>query len=431
MWRALCPALLAALALLPLVDGKGGRQPSPASALKIDVESRNPWTHLRIGEDGGRFRFAVVGDRTGGHRGGVFALAVERLNWLRPDFVLSVGDLIEGYRKEDLAAEWAEFQGLVGKLTVPFFYVPGNHDYGEHRNKAWNERFGRSYYHFQYKGVLFLVLNSNIDGEKGRLGAAQVAEVRKVLREHADARWTFLFLHHALWADPAVDRGDWLDVEKALAGRRYTVFCGHGHTHHKWVRQGANYYMMATTGGASGLTGPRYGMMDHVTWVSMEAEPVISNIVLDGVYPDDLCLPATVESSGSGYNPKTMPWPRVEVRVLLDGKPAAGKIVHIFEMKDGKPVAASRQLFGFVGDDGAVIPWIERWPARTFSLAVSDYRGQFAGRPVHLELIQLRSKSLPPRYADPATSGLTITTQGGHEDTNRFVLQLRSGPADR
>ena len=43
------------------------------------------------------FRFVVVSDRTGGHQPGAWAQAVEQINRLKPDFVVSIGDLIEGY----------------------------------------------------------------------------------------------------------------------------------------------------------------------------------------------------------------------------------------------------------------------------------------------------------------------------------------------
>ena len=42
------------------------------------------------------FRFAIVSDRTGGARPGVFERAIDELNLLRPEFVISVGDLVEG-----------------------------------------------------------------------------------------------------------------------------------------------------------------------------------------------------------------------------------------------------------------------------------------------------------------------------------------------
>src|SRR5688572_31628455 len=43
--------------------------------------------------------------------------SVEQLNLLQPEFVVSVGDLIEGYSrdKERVAREWKEFQSYVAR----------------------------------------------------------------------------------------------------------------------------------------------------------------------------------------------------------------------------------------------------------------------------------------------------------------------------
>ena len=51
----------------------------------------------------------------GSDRPRMFSLAVVGLFLLQPEFVLSVGDLIEGGTKTAalLAAEWAEFDGFV------------------------------------------------------------------------------------------------------------------------------------------------------------------------------------------------------------------------------------------------------------------------------------------------------------------------------
>src|SRR5262249_36239038 len=131
---------------------------------QVQQEERNPWTHLRLNNDPSEFHFAVVSDRTGGHREQVFSRAVEQLNLLQPEFVISVGDLIEGYTKDQakLIAEWKEFQGYVAKLQMPFFYVPGNHDLANGKQEEmWKEKFGRRYYHFVYRDVLFRMLNSD------------------------------------------------------------------------------------------------------------------------------------------------------------------------------------------------------------------------------------------------------------------------------
>lgn len=47
-----------------------------------------------MGED--RFIFAIHGDLTGGERPRVFEIAMAKFNQLRPEFVISVSDLIEG-----------------------------------------------------------------------------------------------------------------------------------------------------------------------------------------------------------------------------------------------------------------------------------------------------------------------------------------------
>ena len=114
---------LAALAL-------SGNQLPPERGLVIDRESRNPWTNLSLNNDPATFHFVIMSDRTGGHRPRIFSQAIEQVNLLQPAFVLSVGDLIEGYTKDAsrLAEEWKEFQGFTHRLQMPFFYVPGNHD---------------------------------------------------------------------------------------------------------------------------------------------------------------------------------------------------------------------------------------------------------------------------------------------------------------
>src|ERR1700733_8946336 len=180
------------------------RQEKPG-ALAVKFEKRNPWTSVRLNNDPAEFQFAIISDRTGGHRAQVFSRAVARLNLLQPEFVLSVGDLIEGGRKADktLEAEWLEFDGYVKKLQMPFFYVPGNHDVGaEATSKLWEKRMGRRHYHFVYRNVLFLCLNTEDppgSGGTGRIGKEQVAYAKKALADNAGVRWTIVSLHKPIW----------------------------------------------------------------------------------------------------------------------------------------------------------------------------------------------------------------------------------------
>src|SRR5688500_4242016 len=176
MSRCLCLVILTFLGL-SAPAGWGLAQPQD---LRISADARpNPWTSLKLNNDPKNFQFAIVSDRTGGHRPGVFEDAVTKLNLLQPEFVMSVGDLIEGYTKNvvEIERQWDEFQSFTAKLKMPFFYVPGNHDYSNEVMAAkWKERFGRSYYHFVYRNVLFLCLNS--EDPQRNIGAEQLAYVK-------------------------------------------------------------------------------------------------------------------------------------------------------------------------------------------------------------------------------------------------------------
>ena len=61
-----------------------------------------PWTDLNFYANPAHFQFAIVSDRTGGKRSGVFAQAIDRLNLLKPEFVICVGDLIQGYTEDEI-----------------------------------------------------------------------------------------------------------------------------------------------------------------------------------------------------------------------------------------------------------------------------------------------------------------------------------------
>ena len=259
--------------------------------MKIRVEDKNPWTSLSLNNQQRNFQFAIVTDRTGGHRPGVFAQAVKKLNLMQPEFVISVGDLIEGYSEDNAqwALEWAEFQGKIQQLQMPFFYVPGNHDLSNRlMADNWQRKFGRTYYEFRYHDVLFVALNSEDppDSDPFRFGPEQQQWLTGLLDRNQDARWTFLFMHKPAWVFPDADheKSGWNAIERAIGNRKCTVFAGHVHNYARFDRNGHDYIMLATTGGASKLRGKSDGEFDQIVWVTMkDSEPVIANILLDGI----------------------------------------------------------------------------------------------------------------------------------------------------
>ena len=293
-------SILRYVGVLGLVLALCGRQTGSASAAgptegvsRIDLDV-NPRTKVAIADDPDGFHFAIVADRTGGLRPGVFGDAVRKLNLLRPVFVMCVGDLIEGYTEDEaeLDRQWEELEGMVRRLRMPFFHVPGNHDISNQvMARKWEERFGRPYYDFLYRNVLFLCLNTE-DAGPGRLSDEQLRYVAAALERTPEPRWTLVFMHKPLWRDEEM-REDantgWKEVEALLQDRPYTVFAGHNHTYTRYLRGGRRYFRLATTGGGSNLAGPAFGKFDHLVWVTMSDDgPQLANLMLDGIHDEDV-----------------------------------------------------------------------------------------------------------------------------------------------
>ncbi|MCC6490135.1 MAG: metallophosphoesterase [Candidatus Hydrogenedentes bacterium] len=249
-----------------------------------------PWNHLNLRDAASTFRFAIIADRTGAERTGVFADAIRKLDLLQPDFVMSIGDLIQG-RNEDLVEvkrQREELLAMVNPLDMPFFHVAGNHDISNPAMaEEWKQRFGPTYYNFEYKNVLFLCLNTQ-DAEQGHFSDAQIAYAQRVLAENQQVTWTLVFLHQPVWTyDPATTR--WDRIEALLGDRPYSVFAGHEHVYMKSVRNGRTYIVMSTTGGGSDMRGLHWGEFDHLAWVTMTDEgPVMANLMVDGIHGDDI-----------------------------------------------------------------------------------------------------------------------------------------------
>jgi predicted phosphodiesterase len=253
---------------------------------------RIPVTKKSFNDDSTTFRFAIVSDRNGGMRPGVFENAIDKLNLLQPEFVLSVGDLIDGYTEDANVwnAEWDEFDALVNKLDMPFYYVPGNHDTSNKLlTEAWKERHGRDYYYFVHKSVLFIALNTD-EINDGGISEKQVEYVKKVLNEHQDVQWTFVFMHRPLWSYG--DQAGFKEIGNALKRRKYTLFSAHHHNYQYQVVDGMDHYVLATTGGGSYMRGPDVGELDQITWVTMKKDgPKVANLDLTGIYDKNLVPP--------------------------------------------------------------------------------------------------------------------------------------------
>ncbi|MBE6399104.1 MAG: hypothetical protein E7041_03060 [Lentisphaerae bacterium] len=277
------------------------------AGFKHDVTSeKKPWTHENFQNDPDEFSFIIIPDRTGSERPGVFPEAIRKANLFHPEFIMTVGDLIQGQMDrrhqdhEHLREQWRELNKFTAASAAPFFHIVGNHDIcrtregfprsNETSREVWEENCGtHTYYSFVYKNVLFLCLNT-MEGKDSRpqpvgLTAEQIAWAKDVLKNNPDVRWTMVFLHQ-----PDTCAGtEFKSIEAELVKRNYTVFAGDWHCYVKFQRYNRNYYVLATAGGISKQRGLDYGEFDHLTYVTMTKKgPKVVNIKLDGILNDDV-----------------------------------------------------------------------------------------------------------------------------------------------
>ena len=319
---AVCLLLFACASQQPVADVE------PASFVHEIGEGPLPWTDQGFDNSAEKFTFALFSDLTGGEREGIFSVAIEQLRLLRPELIVSVGDLIEGGTtdREQLAGEWDSFDQRAKRARAPVFYAGGNHDLTNPVMwEVFDERYGKRYYHFVYKNTLFLILDTEdntlqeqwelkkirdeamqtIEDEGwgvfyetnygksplrayGMVGDEQAAYFREVIARYPDVLHTFVISHKPTWEQEG--EVNFSTLEAALSDRPYTVFFGHEHDYQYEQRHGRDYIGLGTTGGVQNTS---KGMpIDHVTLVTVSGSGVdIANLRMSGIFGKDGSLP--------------------------------------------------------------------------------------------------------------------------------------------
>lgn len=196
------------------------------------------------------FRFAILGDRTGEAVPGVWEQVWRETDADHPDFVITVGDTIEGGDDLTIDAQWRQMIRMLAPYRkYRIFFTPGNHDVWSIASAQAFEKYTKHplHYSFDYKQVHFTVLdNSRSDA----LPAEELAFLRNDLAQHSKQPLKFVFSHRPSWILQTVLANPQFPFHQLAKqyGVQY-VIAGHIHQMLRFELDGITYLSMASSGG--------------------------------------------------------------------------------------------------------------------------------------------------------------------------------------
>ncbi|GGT32800.1 hypothetical protein GCM10010207_36000 [Streptomyces atratus] len=244
------------------------------------------------------WRFAVMSDAQFVARDPDSAIVTQARRTLReikaagPDFLVINGDLVDEGSPADLAFAHRILTEELGD-SLPWYYVPGNHEVMGGRIDNFVTEFGPAQRTFDHKGTRFVTLDTSSLSLRGG-GFAQIKQLRAQLDAAAKDRTveSVMLIEHVPPRDPTVQKGSQLGdrkeaalVEQWLADFRRTTgkgaaFIGsHVGVFHASHVDGVPYLINGNSGKApagptdeGGFTGWSLVGADHITSGEQAAE---------------------------------------------------------------------------------------------------------------------------------------------------------------
>jgi len=136
-----------------------------------------------------------------------FKTAVNRINTLKPDFVVICGDLVN-HRTD---SSFADFKKVMRGFDMPCYIAPGNHDVGKVPNDTtlnyYRKTIGKDYYKFQHKEYSFIVTNTQLwKADVAKESEKHDKWFKKTLKnEHINKNSVFVIGHYPLYVENLVE----------------------------------------------------------------------------------------------------------------------------------------------------------------------------------------------------------------------------------
>jgi predicted phosphodiesterase len=195
------------------------------------------------------FRFVIFGDRTGETRPGVYEQIWREVDSERPDFVMNVGDTIQGGQDGTAEAEWRALRPLFERYSrYPLYFTPGNHDIWSPDSRRIYEHATRrpAHYGFDYEDAHFTVLDNS---ESDELNAGELDFLELDVAAHKAQSPKFVVFHRPSWLIPVLFQNSGIRLHQIAKkyGIGY-VISGHVHKFTRLEMESVVYLMVGSSG---------------------------------------------------------------------------------------------------------------------------------------------------------------------------------------
>jgi len=260
-----------------------------------------------IGDEGYNpivFDFIVFGDTRLATPGeplpDAFKRILEEARLIRPDFLVHTGDLVLIYGGDEKAEkeEYDRVDAFITNLEHRGYFTPGSHDYSSPQalsnfKKLTNQ--SKDYFSFDYKGAGFIILNTELPGQVGRVTGEQREWLEQELETRKDYPEVFVFLHRPLFTPERTYResnGSWKPQSNFYASDKErkdlvslfvkykvsAVFSGHQNLYYRNDYQGVPFITIGGSGASFSAPVDKGGFF-HYMIVSVTKKDINFNLM--------------------------------------------------------------------------------------------------------------------------------------------------------